>query len=192
MKNRKRKRESGKEVGNGISSRVYAHDIWTALCVLTVRIAMLSPSFTLSTWVPTHLHLRQILLIQPMHFPGQIRPIQTLRQHLPQLPYIPTRSFHRKFNLPPAQIVQQPQVRLNEHAQTSRAHEKIGVDEWNAEVLHYVGDLWVQCVFEMSNDWWDLNRRKGTYRVEESVRFMNCQLKGFLVMHESRTPRTRT
>lgn len=99
--------------------------------------------------IETHLSLpsMQILLIQRMHLPRQIWPIQTRRQLRLQPLLILPRPLPRKLHLPPTKVIQQPHIRLDEDREPARPDDEVRVDERQSEVLHDVGDL-----FHPSND----------------------------------------
>ena len=82
----------------------------------------------------------QIFFVQRMDLPRQIRPTQRLPQFLPQPPFVSARSFPRQPHLPPQQIIQQPHVGLDQHGQSTAAHDQIRFYKTQPEVLHHVRD----------------------------------------------------
>ena len=99
----------------------------------------------------------QILFIQSVDFPGQIRPAQTSTQPVLKLfcrdldpgGLINAECFSRislapvlnQLELPTKEIVQQPHVRLNQDREPPRTNNQIRVHKRDFEVLHHIGNL---------------------------------------------------
>ena len=76
-----------------------------------------------------------------MDLPCKERPVETGCKLSFEALAVIACSFTGEFDLPPAQVVQQAHVRLDQHRQSSRAHDEIGVDEGKGKMLHHICDL---------------------------------------------------
>lgn len=84
----------------------------------------------------------KILLIQGVNFLRKVRPAQRPCKFIPKGFFTVSRTCFCKLDLPATKIIKQTHVRLDQHRESARANDEIGVDEWKTQMLHNVCDLY--------------------------------------------------
>ena len=83
----------------------------------------------------------EVFFIEGMNFLGEVRPAQRPRELFSQPLLAFPSAFSSKLDLPSAQIIQQPHVRLDQYRQPPRAYNQIRIDQRQTKMFHDICNL---------------------------------------------------